>query len=484
MVHSPEVPADVPSTAHARAVLRLVIVGSVLVVIDIVIVTVGLPDIQADLGGSPAGVQWVIIAYTLTMGAVTQVVGTLSDRLGRRNVYLVGVGLFTASSLACGLAPTIVFLDVARGLQGIGGAVLMANSLPLIAHAFEGQRRNMAIATWGTAATAAGLVAPVLGGVLIDTLTWRAMFFVNVPIGVVAFVLAATKLPSPRPDQARSPIDWMGTGLLIVSLGLATFTLLRGEDQGWGTPRTLIQFGLAATTFALFVLVQRRAAAPTLDLSLFRRPAFTGAVLAVFMSRVLTIGGTVYLVQYFQGSLHLTPTQSGLMLMPGAMAQMGAGMLGGRLQDRFAPGPIIATGYTAKAVAAAWLGVALSPSALPWTLAIPLLVWGFGGGLAGAPVMSVAMNVDKRRTGMVGGTITSLASIGGGVGTAVLGALYNAQTRAVLAGDEARPGVQAVAVLDRAVAGGASAVLLASAVLALITATITLALINSRSPPT
>nr|WP_232328150.1 DHA2 family efflux MFS transporter permease subunit [Kibdelosporangium sp. MJ126-NF4]CEL18003.1 Putative transmembrane efflux protein [Kibdelosporangium sp. MJ126-NF4]CTQ90769.1 Putative transmembrane efflux protein [Kibdelosporangium sp. MJ126-NF4] len=512
MAQKSKASAEVPFTGQARAILALVIAGSLLVVIDIVIVTVGLPGIQAELGGSLSSIQWVIVAYTLTMGAVTQVVGTLSDRIGRRPVYLTGIVVFTLSSLACGLAPNVVFLDLARGLQGIGGAILMANSLPLISHAFEGQRRNMAIATWTTAATAAGLVAPVLGGVLIDVLDWRAMFLVNVPIGVLAFVMAASRLPSPpRSEGAKPPIDWLGTALLILSLGIGNFALLRGEDQGWGSTQTIVQFGLAIVFFAGFTVVQTRVKAPTLDLSLFKVPAFTGAALAIFMSRVLTIGGTVYFIQYFQGALHLSPTESGLMLVPGALAQMGAGMLAGKLQARLAPGPIIATGYTLKAISAAWLGFAFSPTVSPWFLALPLLIWGFGGGIAGAPVMSVAMNVvDKQRAGMVGGTVTSLASIGGGVGTAVLGVLYKTQAGSVVADDPAIAGstrdamvdaaakgdVQAVldlapaetkdtvqSLLDKAISAGGSAVLLSSAAMAIITTLIVLVLVNTRNVP-
>ena len=221
----------------------------------------------------------------------------------------------------------------------------------------------------------------------------------------------------------------------------------------------------------MFLVVQKRAAAPTLELSLFRVPAFTGAVSAVFMSRVLTIGGTVYFVQYFQGALHLSPTATGLMLVPGAVAQMAAGMLAGRLQARFPPGPIVASGYACKAVAAAWLAFAMSPSAHPAALAVPLSIWGFGGGIGGTPVMSVAMNVvDKRHVGMVGGTVTTLAAIGGGIGTAVLGVLYTARTDG--AGDT-----------EEAIASGASAVLYASAALAVVTLVLALVLISPRHVP-
>lgn len=502
-----------PSSARARAMLALVITGSALVVIDITVVVIGLPQIQADLGGSLASIQWVIVAYTVTMGAVTQVVGTLSDRLGRRRIYLAGICLFTAASAACGLAPTVVLLDLARVLQGIGGAILMSNALPILSDAYEGQRRNMAIAKWGTAAAAAGVAAPLLGGVLVDLLSWRAVFLVNVPFGVAALVVGLAVLPADsRAQGKRGSIDWTGTILLIASLVLGNFALIRGEEQGWGSAQTLIQFGLAAVLLAAFLAVEVRVPAPTLDPGLFRKPAFTGTAFAVFMSRVLTIGGTVYFVQYFHNALHLTPTQSGLLLAPAIIAQVGAGLLGGRLLGKFPAGSVIAAGYACKAIGGAWLGLAFTPEIQPWLLAFPLLVWGTGGGIAGVPVMAVAMNVtDRQRSGMVAGTITSLASIGAGVGTAVLGVLYKARVAAVVSGHpdipaDSRASIAAAAaegdtaraldlappqaresvqrILEEAVAAAGSAVLLTSAALAAVTIAAVLVLISRRNVST
>ncbi|BDH70185.1 MFS transporter [Streptomyces sp. PLM4] len=490
---SPEPPTDDPdprtdepgsgaseSSARAgRAVLALVIAASSLVVIDMTIVAIGLPDIRRDLGGSLADIQWVMVAYLITMGAVTQVMGSLSDAVGRRRVFLFGAALFTAASLACGLAPGVYVLDVARAVQGVGGAILMVNALPLLSHQFAGERRNMAISTWGSAATAVGLLAPLLGGVLVEWLSWRALFLVNLPVGLAILALGLRHLPAdtPAPGAVRA-VRRPGALLLVAALGLGNFALLRGADQGWTSAATLLQSATALALLALFLRGESRAEAPLFDLALFRAPAFTGAALAVFMSRVLTIGGTVYFVQYFHDALHLGPVAIGLLLAPVFLAQMAAGMAGGKLLTRFAPGHVIATGYACKAAGAALLALAFPSAAAaahPWLLALPLLVWGTGGGIAGAPVMAVAMNVTGRdRAGMVSGTITSLASIGAGLGTAALGVLYASRLNGAGSGGTRAP---------EAVASAAATVLYTSAALATLTLAAVLILISPRHTP-
>ena len=500
------------ATSRGTALLALVVAGTALVVIDITIVTIGLPEIQADLGGVLADVQWVIIAYTVTMGAVTQAVGSLSDQVGRRRLYLVGAALFTLSSLGCGLAPNVLLLDAGRVLQGIGGAILMTSALPLLSHAFEGQRRTMAITTWGTASTAAALVAPLLGGVLVDALGWRSIFLINVPIGIAVVLIGLRVLPAdPERGDERTSIDWTGIALLVVSLGLANYAFLQGEQQGWASALTIIQFAVAIALLAVFVVIEARVSVPTLDPRLFRRPAFVGAALAVLMSRVLTVGGTVYVVQYAQSSLHLTSSETGLLLTPAFVAQIVAGMLAGKMLAKLPAGRVIASGYVFKLAGGLWLGLMLTPSTAAWTLAFPLLLWGTGGGIAGAPVMAVAMNVtDKERAGMVAGTITSLASIGAGLGTAVLGAVYTTRLGTVAAerlpaelpsrdtvaaaiadGDVARA-LDAVPsalradvsrVVEEATAAAGSAALLGSAGLAAVTTCVVLALLNNRTVP-
>jgi MFS family permease len=286
--------------------------------------------------------------------------------------------LFTAASAACGAAPTLALLDLARALQGVGGAILMVNALPLLTHRYEGERRAMAISYWGRAATASGIAAPLIGGVLVDLLGWRAIFLVNVPVGVAVLAAAFRMLPADPPAGADRRIDVPGTALLIVALVAANFALLRGADQGWTSAATIGQSTAAAVLFAAFLRRQARAGASVLDVAMFRRQAFSGAALAVFMSRLLTIGGTVYLVLYLQQSLGLSPTGSGLLLALVLIAQMAAGLAGGKLVGRFPPGPVIAAGYAAKAVGAAGLALAFTTTDSPWPLVAPLIAWGVG----------------------------------------------------------------------------------------------------------
>jgi predicted MFS family arabinose efflux permease len=259
--------------------------------------------------------------------------------------------------------------------------------------------------------------------------------------------------------------------LLIGSLAVGNFAVLRGQEQGWAAPSTIAQLAAALIGLIGFVLLERRVPAPTLDPRMFGRPAFAGAASAVFMSRVLTIGAAVYVVQYAQGSLQLSATETGLLLTPAFVAQIVAGQLGGRLLAGTPPGRVIASGYACKLVGALGLGLAITPGGSAWALVVPLLIWGVGGGLAGAPVMAVAMNAaGPERAGMAAGAVVSLASIGAGIGAAVLGAVY--QARLARAED--------ASTAEAAVAAG-RAVMFCSAGLAAVSIVIVLALVNSRT---
>jgi len=453
---------------RVSGVLAIVVAGTALVVVDMTIVAIGLADVARDLRVPTGDVDWVIVSYLLAMGAVTQVVGSLADRLGRRRTQLIGLTVFGAASLACGLAPGLEALVAARIVQGIGAAAIMTGALPLLSQHHTGEARNMAIATWGSASSAAALVAPLLGGVLVDGFGWRAVFLVNVPICIVALLASARVLPAdPAPDgKDRAPIDRTGTVLLIGALALLGHASLRGGQQDGSD--TLWQVAAGAALMVAFLLVERRAVAPVLALDLFRRAAFTGSALSLFLSRVLTVGGTVYLVLYVQESLGLGPTASGLLLLPVFLAQIGVGQLSGKLMSRFPPGHLIAAGFLAKAVGAGWLALIAAPTTSPWLLVAPLLIWGAGGGMTGAPVFAVAMDATAgERAGMVAGTISTLASIGAGIGTAALGLVHHAW-----AGPQPDAG---------SIAAGTAAVLVSSGVLALVATTAVLLLIGGRT---
>ncbi|WP_017558612.1 DHA2 family efflux MFS transporter permease subunit [Nocardiopsis baichengensis] len=482
--------------ARRRIVLVMATLASMLLVVDITIVSVGLPRIQADLGGTLAGVQWVIIAYALALGASLQTVGGLSDRYGRRRVFILGIAVFTLASLACGAAPSVLALNVFRLLQGVGAAMVMVNSLALISQTHEGQERNMAIAIWSTALSASGAAAPVLGGLIVDYTDWRWMFLINVPIGLVAFLLAVTRLPAEEPTRRSGRLDLPGALLLVAALALVNLGLTRGEDQGWAAPATLGLFAATALAAGVFIAVERRASDPMLDLSLFRTPSFTAAALMSFLTRVVTIGGSVYFVLYFQVALGRSPFESGLLLLPVFLLQIPAGILAGKAMARFSAARIIITGYSAKLLAAVLLALVFVPDASVWSLVGPLALWGLGGGIASAPIMAVGMGaVPAERHGMASGTINSLFSIGAATGTALLGVVYKARIGAAAAADPAlaegeRADVAHAAatgdvdriaeltsgaarnvaeVVERAVASGASAVMFTAAGVAVLT---------------
>lgn len=447
-------------------VLVLVMASTGLVAIDLTIVAIGLPRISSDIAHG-ASAESVVVTYMVAMGALTQVVGSLSDRWGRRSLFLAGIAVFTLASLAATLAPDLLWLNVARVLQGVGAAAIMVNGIPLLSDRYTGEQRNLAIGAWGSFATASGLLAPTLGGLLIDAFGWRAVFAINLPLGAAAWVLATRVLPrSPGTPDAGRP-DWLGSLLLILGLGTATLLMLRPGDTSWSAQHTAVLL-TACLALAAFLTVQLRAPAPTLDLRMFGQPAFSGALLAVFLSRVLTIGGSVYLVLYFSDGLLLSPTAAGLLMTPIFLAQIAMGMVGSKLLSHWAPGLVIASGYALKGAGFLALALLITPDTPWWALLLPLLAWGAGGGIAGAPVMAVAVRVTApERVGMVAGTVSTLASLGAGLGTAALGAAFTLH------------GTQT----PQSVTDGTRTVLGVSATLALLAVLTTLTLINPHRVP-
>ncbi|MFI6531736.1 MFS transporter [Nonomuraea sp. NPDC050547] len=427
------------------AVLIMTIAATALLVIDITIVSIALPAIQSDLGGGLAAAQWIIIGYTVTFGALQQPAASLSDRLGRRTMFTAGITVFTVSSLACGLAQSALALDLARLAQGAGAALIMANALPMLAQTYEGQRRNMAIAVWGTTLGAAGAAAPVLGGILLAVSDWRALFLVNVPVGIVALFLCRRVLPA---DAARgtAPIDWPGAALLLLLLTAANLALTLA--QWW--------YGAAAVLLlAAFLLVERRAVAPVLDLSLFRIPTFVAASLLAFVSRVATIGSSVYYVLYFERELGLTPLATGLLMAAILIPQLLTGLLAGKLLARFSPSFLIAGGSAVLGLGGVHMAMTFAPAASAWDFLPGLILWGVGGGLAATPKTTLAVNVvEKERAGMASGMVNTMLAIGAAAGVGLLGIPY--------------------------AAGGASLVMYTAAALSVVTAVIALVLVRPQ----
>src|SRR4051812_16186409 len=292
--------------------LGAVAIGVFMLLLDITVVNVALPAIQKDLGASFTDLQWVIDAYALTLAALLLVSGSFADLIGRRKVFVLGLILFSAASAACGLSQSPLMLILARGVQGIGGAMLFATSLSLIAQAFQGPDRGTAFGIWGATIGAAVAIGPLVGGVLTQQISWEAIFFVNVPIGIAAVAVSLMRV-----DEFRSPwaqrIDVPGLVTFSGGLFLLIFGLVRGNAEGWGSSLIV---GCLAGSFVLltaFVLFERRAGEQAMfDLSLFRKPAFAGASIAAFGLSASMFAMFLYITLYIQNTLGYSPQQTGL----------------------------------------------------------------------------------------------------------------------------------------------------------------------------
>ena len=314
--------------------LLVVCLAIFMLLLDITIVNVALPSIERDLGASFEDLQWVVDAYALALAALLLASGSIADLLGRRRIFVVGLLLFVAASLLCGLAHTPTMLNVSRGLQGIGGAMMFATSLALIAQEFEPHERGTAFGIWGATTGFAVAVGPLVGGVLTDGLGWEWIFLVNVPIGLVTAAITVARVPeSERDPSAR--IDWAGLVTFSASLFCLVLGLIRGNDQGWTSAQILGLLAAALVLMVVFVAVELRRSQPMLDLRLFRKPAFTGAQIVAFTLHASMFSMFLYIVLYMQNVLGYSPLETGVRFLPISVLSFLAAPLAGKLAERF-----------------------------------------------------------------------------------------------------------------------------------------------------
>src|SRR3989440_3067611 len=262
--------------------LLAVSVATFMLLLDITVVNVALPSIRKDLGASFSDLQWVVDAYALTLAALVLTAGSLADRLGRRRVFAVGLAIFSAASLLCALAPDPTFLNLSRALQGVGGAVMFAVSLALIAQEFPaGRERGTAMGLYGATIGVAVAIGPLVGGALTDALGWQSIFYLNVPIGVAAIAITYLKVRETR-DPNATRVDWAGVATFSAALFLLVLALVRGNDEGWGSSPIVSLLAGSVALLVAFIAIERRVSEPMLPLALFRRPSFTGVQLAAF----------------------------------------------------------------------------------------------------------------------------------------------------------------------------------------------------------
>jgi len=393
-----------------------------MLLLDITVVNVALPNIQHDLDASLTGLQWVVDAYALTLAALILTAGTLADRYGRRLLFIVGVVVFTLSSLLCGLAWNIAVLDVARALQGIGGAALFATALALIGAEYRGPEIGGAIAVWGATIGAAVASGPLVGGIITDALDWRWVFFVNVPVGVFALFTAVTRMRESRDPQATRTDVW---GLLTfsASLFLIVFGVLRGNAEGWSSALILGSLIGGGVLLAVFVAVEHMQARPMLDLDLFRHPAFDGISIATVCIGAGMFALFPYLSIYLQDVLGYSPLGAGLRFLPLTVFVFIVPLAMRTLAPDASLRWLLSGGLVLVA-AALLLMHGLTPSS-SWTALLPgLIVAGLGIGLANPAIAQAALRaVDPSRTGMASGINNACRLTGVAVGVAALGAV-------------------------------------------------------------
>src|SRR5437763_3123855 len=442
--------------------LLVVCVGTFMLLLDITIVNVAVPKIASDLHASFSDIQWVIDAYALTLASVLLTAGVLADLLGRRLLFAIGLGLFSCTSLLCALSPTALFLILARGGQGIGGAIMFSTSLALLAQEFHGRERGTAFGIWGATTGAAVAIGPLLGGALTDSLGWQSIFFINVPIGIGAAALTVAKVRESR-DPSGKRIDWIGTASFTAALFLLVLALIRGDTLGWGSTTIVSLFAGSAVLLGLFVVSQMVQENAMFDVSLFRKPTFTGAGVVAFAVSASLFAMFLYLTLFLLTILGLSPLQTGLRFLPTTLVMFVAATVSGNVTERVAVLLLLSAGLAF--VGGGLLLMSGLNASSGWTaLLAGFSVAGAGVGLINPPLASTAIGVvPPERSGMASGINSTFRQVGIATGIAALGAIFESQLSSRLAPALAGTPVAGHAhSLAHAVAGGGAQSVLAT----------------------
>jgi EmrB/QacA subfamily drug resistance transporter len=465
--------------------LVIVCVAIFMLLLDITVVNVALPDIQKELHASFTDLQWVVDAYALMLATTVLIAGTLGDLLGRKRVFLVGVGLFTAASAACGAATDPLVLNLARGVQGVGGAIMLAVSLAILSQEFHGKERGTAFGIWGATIGAAVAIGPLVGGALTTWLGWRWIFFVNLPIGVLCIVGGLRVLHESR-NEEHGGYDLPGFATLTGGLFSFVLALLRGNDWGWSSGREVALYVVAAVLLVAFFAIEHVSRAPMLDLGLFRVPTFVGAQIVAFAISAGIFAQFLYLTLYLQNVLGYSPIQAGLRFLPLSLVSFFVAPVAGRLSARLPVRLLLGVGLALVGVSLLLMHGVTTHSG--WTTLLPgFVVAGIGVGMVNPPLASVAVSVvEPRRAGMASGVNNTFRQVGIATGIAGLGAIFQDTISSKLHGAGGAKGVASGAVqqggeLARAAfVSGLNEILLVGAILAFVGAVLALILVRTR----
>jgi EmrB/QacA subfamily drug resistance transporter len=415
-----------PTTKQHRtgATLAIVSLALFMVVLDNLIVTVALPSIRADLGATLQSLEWTINAYTLAF-AVTLIPGAaLGDRFGRRNLFLIGLALFTASSAAAALAPSTGALVAARALQGIGGAIVAPLTLTLLADAFPAQKRGAALGIWSGISGTGVALGPLVGGAVIDGMSWHWIFWINVPIGLALLPTAALLLRESHGPSNR--LDLPGVGLAGAGLFALVFGLVRGQAEGWTSPPIVAALALGVAVLAAFVAWELRTATPMVPMHLFRNRTFAATNAVSFFMYFGTFGSIFLLTQVLQNIMGYGPFDAGVRMLFWTGASMVVAPFAGVLSERYGSRLFMAVGLALQAGALAWFAVVTTTDVSFSQVVVPFIMAGSGMALVFAPSASALLSVvSPAQAGQASGTNNAIREVGGVFGVAVLSTIFS-----------------------------------------------------------
>jgi EmrB/QacA subfamily drug resistance transporter len=412
-----------------------------MVMLDNTVVNVALPSIQSDFNASLSSLEWTVNAYTLAFAVMLVTGGRLGDIFGRRRVFLVGVVVFALSSAAIGVAPTETWLVAGRVVQGLGAAFMMPATLSIITQAFPPSERGKAIGTWAGVSAIALAIGPVVGGFLTQDVSWRAIFFLNLPVAAICVAVTLFAAKESRDETVSRKVDVPGIIALTVGLTALVLALVEGNGWGWSSPRVLGLFALAVAGLVGFVLIERRSAAPVVDFTFFRSRSFLGANIVAFIVSFAMLAMFFFLALYMQNVLGYSPLEAGVRFLPSTVVLIFMAPISGRLADRIGPRIPMTAGLLLVS-ASLWWQSTIGVDTTYGHLLGAFVLMGLGMGLVMSPMSTAAMNaVDMTKAGVASGILSMTRMVGGTFGVAVLGAFMLARGRSEL--DTALPDLSA-----------------------------------------
>jgi EmrB/QacA subfamily drug resistance transporter len=394
-----------------------------MIMLDNTVVNVALPSIQRGLRASTSSLEWTVNAYTLTFAVVLVTGGRLGDLFGRRRLFIIGVAIFGASSLMIALSRSDTWLIAFRAVQGIGSGCMMPATLSIITNTFDAHERGRAIGTWAGVSAMALAIGPVVGGLLVQDVSWQSIFILNVPVAVAAIAVTLFATRESRDETAIREVDVPGVAALTVGLAALVLALVKSNTWGWGSTKVLSLFGLALAALVTFAAIEPRRRAPMVQFSFFRSRAYFGANVVAFIVSFTMFATFFSLALYMQDILRFTPLQTGLRFLPTTLIVMAAGPISGRLADRIGSRPLMTLGLLSVSASMFWMTGITTHSSYGY-LVVSFVLQGLGIGLVMSPMSTATMNaVDRSKAGVASGILNMTRMVGSTFGVAALGAI-------------------------------------------------------------